>query len=417
MLQLWFFLNTFWAFSVEIGVHKIGLSIILLSLIAVFWLLQNTKITDFTIKVAVIGFLGMIYYFLIGYIGLCTDKFEKSYLTSPLLLFLVLVGLEVGWRASDDDWLKLQRTVKWILLTAFIGFAVEMIVPSWFPNQAGYRSEGNYSGWFSEPSHVAVSLFPSLVVLLLSGNKVNQRYGVLAMLVLLLLSHASTLIMLCMVWVGYLTIVKSHSSKIVLVSSSVLMVFMLVYVGFMFFAQDAFEVFFAPFIERFEGVVGGVYETTNISSLVYIQGWQDAWANFQRTNGLGLGFNMMGCNPLPDTLSRFVLNQTELNSEDGSFMASKLISELGVIGISLLVIVLLWWIKLETRSRAIVNHNLHIAILNTQAALIFIGFVTLFLRGGGYFNAAFLLPLVAMSASVKRYKISTNFLNQRDSKI
>jgi hypothetical protein len=96
-----------------------------------------------------------------------------------------------------------------------------------------------------------------------------------------------------------------------------------------------YDRFVGPTLERVAGVTRSS-EIDNISSLVYLQGWQDAWSNLQRTNGLGLGFSMMGCTPLPDVSARSALAnlfELELNAEDGSILFGKIVSEAGVLGI------------------------------------------------------------------------------------
>ncbi len=406
MLSLWFFVNTLlWSINIEIGGLKLGLNVVILSIFGVIWFGKrwigaNQFISRYSVKVL----SGFTFFILISWMvantGICTDKLHKFIFTAPLFLALVFLGLEIGWRANEEDWLKLQNIAGWILLAAFAGFVVEFLLPGWFPNGAKYRVNGAYSGIFNEPSHVAFSLFPSIIILLLADNKGLRRLGVLALLSLVLFSRSSTLLVLIMVWILYRVIARR---QIVKGAMAVMGVGLLV----MLLSAVDYSTFVEPTLNRINGIIAGHGSTDNVSSLVYLQGWEDARANLLRTYGMGLGFNMMGCSPLPDVPAREVLLSGAglyLNSEDGSFLFSKLVSETGLIGVATLVAVAGWFIRIESAIHRSRLDSSSYAI-RVQAALIFLFLIATFLRGGSYFNAGMLLWLVAASASVKWYKI------------
>lgn len=392
MLQFWFFANTLlWPVGVEAGGFMLGLNVVAIVLVGVFFLLKK-RLSGFSRSVIAVVFLYTLFSAIAIYIGPCTDKFVKSLITTPVFFFVILIGLEIGWKSSVEDWLKLQKNCSWLLLVAYVGFVAEFL--GLLAGKGRYES---YSGIYFEPSHVAFSLFPSIAILLLAQSKKLRRIGMLALLGLLLFSRSSTLFMFTIAWIFYQAFLQRKLTKGVMIWAGVLSVSLLV-VG------EISSSILAPFIERVQGVVGGTDATENISSLVYLQGWQDVWANLVRTKGLGLGFNMMGCTPLPDVLARDILAtmfKTELNSEDGSFIFSKLVSETGVFGI-LLILMIVWWfvrlIKVIRKSQLDANND----VIMIQAGLIFLFLFTIFLRGGGYFNAAMLLWVVAVSATVKR---------------
>jgi hypothetical protein len=165
-------------------------------------------------------------------------------------------------------------------------------------------------------------------------------------------------------------------------------------------AVTNYEAFLAPTAERIMGIAASD-DTTNVSSLVYVQGWQDTWTNLSRTHGLGLGFNMMGCSPLPDVSARVLLSlrgMGQLNAEDASFQFGKIVSETGIVGIGFYIAVIWWWIRLEKRIRMAGSNEGSSA---TQAALIFCFVASSFIRGGSYFSAGILLWLVAVSGASK----------------
>ena len=402
MLQLWFIANTIlWPFNIEISGLRLGLNVILLTLVGAVWIGKrwinnDISVAKYSVKVLVGLFIFLTFSYLVAINGTCTDKFQKFILTAPVLFFLIFVGLEVGWRATDNDWLKLQKAAPWILLVAFAGFIVEMLYPAGFPYQAGYRYQGKLSGLFSEPSAVAFSLFPSIAVLLVAESKKLRRTGMLALFFLLILSRSSTLIALAVCWFLYYQLLHGSIGRSVryVIGVTIVLVFL---------AMTNYESVLAPTVDRLAGVLSGHDETDNISSLVYLQGWQDAWSNFQRTNGLGLGFNMMGCNPLPVSVARDILDKSfriELNSEDGSVIFGKLVSEAGVIGVIFFISITWWWIRLENeihRRRGVASTF----VVRIQTALIFSFVASSLVRSSGYFSGGLLLMVVAIVAGVK----------------
>lgn len=83
-------------------------------------------------------------------------------------------------------------------------------------------------------------------------------------------------------------------------------------------------------------------EINNLSLLVFLSGWERAYLNFIETNGFGLGFNMLGHYGEQGVAMDKVFDSSGsyLNLYDGGSLAPKMISELGLIGVLLLVLYL-----------------------------------------------------------------------------
>jgi hypothetical protein len=327
-------------------------------------------------------------------------------ITGPILMFLILIGLEVGRRAENSDWIKLQRAAVWSLLVAFSSFLVELAVPSRFSPQEGYRSKGEYSGFFSEPSVVAFSLFPCIAILLVAESRKTRRSGMLALLGLLVFSKSSTLLALIVAWILYRLFIHGRLLQAGLLALGFTA---LIALG----SAINYDMLVAPTADRIVGIFAS-NDTDNISSLVYVQAWQDGWANIVRTHGLGLGFNMMGCHPLPDVPARAVLalhGLEEANAQDGSIIFGKVVSEAGVFGIVFYVMVIWWWVRLEKRIQIAKNDAGRFAA-STQAALIFCFVATSFTRSVGYFTGGLLLWIVAVSGASKWWNNSALELKQ-----
>jgi len=283
---------------------------------------------------------------------------------------------------------------------AFSAFIVEKLIPAWFPAQAGYRAEGKLSGLFSEPSHVAFSLFPCIAVLLAAEDKRMRQKGMLALMGLVVFSRSSTLIALIAAWAIYRLLVRrKHYRQTALFALGIAS---LIAVG----AAIDFDRFVTPTVERVVGIASPS-ETENISSLVYVQGWQDAWFNLQRTHGMGLGVNMMGCGTLPDVSARsaLALAGVELNTEDGSFLFSKVVSETGAGGIAFYVVAIWWWLQLEKKLRHLREDAARFAI-EMQVVLIFCFVASSFIRSANYFDGGLLLWVAAVSGASRWKNLS-----------
>jgi len=401
MLQLWFVSNmVLWPFSIKIGGITLSLNIIVLMLSGAVWLGKRGRITLCSAKVLLAFLAYVIFSSILALTGPCNDHLQKLILTIPILVFFILIGLEVGRRASGSDWSDLQKTAQVVLLVAFSAFIVEKLIPAWFPAQAGYRAEGKLSGLFSEPSHVAFSLFPCIAVLLAAEDKRMRQKGMLALMGLVVFSRSSTLIALIAAWAIYRLLVRrKHYRQTALFALGIAS---LIAVG----AAIDFDRFVTPTVERVVGIASPS-ETENISSLVYVQGWQDAWFNLQRTHGMGLGVNMMGCGTLPDVSARsaLALAGVELNTEDGSFLFSKVVSETGAGGIAFYVVAIWWWLQLEKKLRHLREDGARFAI-EMQVVLIFCFVASSFIRSANYFDGGLLLWVAAVSGASRWKNLS-----------
>lgn len=394
LLRVWLFANTvLWPVSINIGSIHLGLNILIIGLIFFTWILSKKQINKFSLYFTVIIGALFILSAVVAYIGPCNDKYDKLLTSIPVLLVLIFFGIMLGRNSCACDWERLDIAAIFALVFAFCGFVVEIKYPSLFPDQEKYRDFLSFSGIFSEPSAVAFSLFPAIAVLLNSQSSYSKKIGIFSLLGLLFISRSSTLIGLIIAWVVYRLIFYRNRSLIIYI-------YLLTLFGVCFIFVD-FDGYLAPFFERVTGIFSED-NTTNLSSMVYLQGVQDSYLNLLRTNGLGLGVNMMGCNPLPDAPMRDLITAgmgLNLNSEDGSFLASKIISEIGVFGVILYLCAIMIWLNLERFKKAAVSNDISDA-LRIQNALIFLFLASSFIRSTGYFSGSFLLFVVALSASL-----------------
>jgi hypothetical protein len=186
-------------------------------------------------------------------------------------------------------------------------------------------------------------------------------------------------------------------------------------IGIFFVASSIFysvdpNFIYIPTANRLMGIFSSIDKSTNLSSLVYIQGIQDAWINLYRNYGLGLGLNMMGCSPLPNSSAREVLenlNLIGLNAEDGSFLGAKIVSEFGVLGILFLAYLFYIFLKLLKKykfSTEFLTKQMYLI----QATLIYIIIFIFFTRTTGYFGGPFFILIAILGSSYSNFKLKSN---------
>lgn len=76
-------------------------------------------------------------------------------------------------------------------------------------------------------------------------------------------------------------------------------------------------------------------QNENLSTLVWLQGWEEAYLNFKESYGLGVGFQQFGVSdPKGDAANTILMLTTNyMNRYDGSTFSTKLIGEFGILGI------------------------------------------------------------------------------------
>lgn len=134
-------------------------------------------------------------------------------------------------------------------------------------------------------------------------------------------------------------------------------------------------------------------ENQNVSTLVFLQGWQLIGESLANSKGWGLGFQQLGLHGTDVSAAAliFSVQNTEQNLRDGGFNASKLISEFGVIGLALTILfVRLAWISFRKLRLSIDKCQMPCNALFAHCVVVAY-VVECFLRGAGYFTSSGLL--------------------------
>lgn len=161
-------------------------------------------------------------------------------------------------------------------------------------------------------------------------------------------------------------------------------------------------------------------ETNNITTLVYLHGWQLAQKNLVETKGMGLGFQSLGLpnthlTPLTDLL--YEISGKQKNIYDGGFLAAKVIAEFGFVGVLLSLFYFIFILRFVFHA----NKTWRIIRRTTKSSarqffkkelllsgIVFAFFIEFFFRGYGYFSPGLFIVAAALFAKavmVKRIKL------------
>ena len=157
------------------------------------------------------------------------------------------------------------------------------------------------------------------------------------------------------------------------------------------FADSLFLLDFTYFTDRLN-----LKGTQNLSSLVYLQGWNRALLSLRQTVGLGIGFQNLENVPFGyfGNLLKDIIGQNK-NFKDGGFVAAKLIGEFGILGVAAVYLYLALFFKavfeaIDYLSKA--KHKAQDNDLRFIANILIVFFsVELLIRGIGYFSLGIIL--------------------------
>jgi hypothetical protein len=233
--------------------------------------------------------------------------------------------------------------------------------------------------FYYEYSHVALYIMPIIMYRLLCNYK--DKIAWLSILTISIFSFSTTFIigLLCSLFF----IIKIYKLKIF----PLLLILPLIIFGYLYY-DHVFDRLLGLFhtSDSFE---------TNLSSLVWLNGFSMANTYAINTNGLGIGFNQMGCNNtgnigIYSALIASGNNGIVLNFEDGSFAFSKIVSELGFLGYFLTGA--LTFYSLNVFYRAFKEKELKkINFLILAGAISTL--ICLYVRSAGYYQLHFIIAL------------------------
>jgi hypothetical protein len=141
-------------------------------------------------------------------------------------------------------------------------------------------------------------------------------------------------------------------------------------------------------------------DNTNLSSLVYVSGWERAYLSLKDTFGLGLGFQQFGVIGQQGQAMEVLdgLGATDLNRLNGGAIAPKFIGEFGIVAVVMLFVYTFYFVKYFKWLRSICLGKVSCPD-NKKYFFIscFLMFsLDLFVRGSGYFAAEGFMLLASL---------------------
>jgi len=139
-------------------------------------------------------------------------------------------------------------------------------------------------------------------------------------------------------------------------------------------------------------------DSQNLSTLVYLQGWELIDEALRGTSGWGQGFQQLGLLGTDSPISAviYALIGNDSNLRDGGFLGAKLVGELGALGMALIAVLLVAIARSALALRRVARHPTGQDPALVFAHAVYIGlFVELALRSTGYFTGSMLLLVMA----------------------
>ncbi|HUE91178.1 hypothetical protein [Pseudomonas sp.] len=311
--------------------------------------------------------------------GYFSTLFAKPLLTAVAILLPILACVLLSRRMASLSYESVENTFVLIfLLVLFLGW-IEIVYGVKVYN---YSSLKKPVFPFSEESHYALTIGPLACIAAINKKFLFKVFVLLSVFAQAAFFPNLTLLVFCLV----LFFVFWGSRHIFLICAMA--------GGGIVAASFVFTVYSdSPTVEYFSSRLNISTESTNLTTLVFLQGWDEAWRSLVNTNGLGLGFQMLGTNPPGDIAERiFMLYGTDFNRADGGFLASKVIAELGVIGLVITFFFIGFLLNYVFKAKTLFGCSEHRYIL-FLSTFIFAYLVEFFLRGYGYFSPGLMLTL------------------------
>jgi hypothetical protein len=224
---------------------------------------------------------------------------------------------------------------------------------------------------FNEPSHYALSLGPFIFTLMFLNTRLIFKITPVVINFFISLGIQNLTLMI-IVLICILTLITRHKKSIIFFIALLPLLFFINYNSFESYINYVYErIDFSP-------------DSTNTSALVYMQGYHLILEVLEKTNGIGLGFNLLG-DFIPNndySNSLHSLNGSYTNINDGGILISKLVCELGWIGILSFIYYIFIIIRNFNKVRSF-NLTPYQA---TATGFILSGLIDLFIRTTGYFT-------------------------------
>ena len=294
-----------------------------------------------------------------------SDRLFASLALLMLSLLSASAFARVVWLTSDtglDSVIRASFSILWLILL--------LRVSGLQPNTAGYEKS---TFPFTETSHFALAFCPVLMYVTVTAKGANQ-------LIWLAISFMTAVLLKSMALLAGSFLIAACVGRLMVIGLPILAIL---------------AVALPLELQYFSARLDFSDSTSNISVLVYLQGWQQLLESLRATSLWGLGFQQMGEYywQLPETdLISAMSGGVALNLSDGSFVMSKLGSEFGVFGLIAVAAYVIFAVRCIAHLKAGLG-----GVATKFSQCIVVSFaVDVFFRGTGYFTQSTHLFLVAL---------------------
>lgn len=299
--------------------------------------------------------------------------FFRSFQSLVIISLMFVGSYLISYNLFSDDEINIYRSLRLTFATfLFVG-----AMGIWGIRPMEYFGAPNPVFPFTEPSHYALTFTPLLLAYCVTAKPITR-------VVALTLSFA----------IAYLLKSLSLIVGSILISLICLPPALIVIAG----ASTIYAIKYLD-LSYFTDRLDLSYQSENLSTLVYIQGWELAQDALQRTHGWGLGFQQLGFGPIYSPTADKILSilRTDTNLKDGGFTVAKLLAEFGVFGFVLICYFTYVAVKQAAYLNKIIRGYTPISTGYTVASAIVVGFsVEMFVRGIGYFSGSGILAIAAL---------------------
>jgi len=311
---------------------------------------------------------------------ICTIFFQND-LIRLLLSFVFLIFLSYCAFSFQKYYTVKIFYIKFTLLILIFIFILSRIFIKYIQSKSVI--------FFSEPSHFALVFIPFLFVLLVISK--NSVKFFLMLISFVIAAYIENLTFMCGLALCLLLIIPFRTLFYV-VPSFILAILTIRY-SQIYYGYEGLSYYF----DRLPLSV----DSFNLSSMVYLVGWDRAIADVIASFGFGIGFQQFGIAGPESMLSELVIKRFHLpgplNLLDGGSLGAKFVGEFGIFGVLLLFCYLFYFIKF-IKILNISNYSTH--RLSIQSVFFMSWFITfsidIFVRGTGYFNPPFLIFLASI---------------------
>jgi hypothetical protein len=282
----------------------------------------------------------------------------RNFFTSVALLFLL--GFIVPF--LYHNFAKIRETIFNLYIKAVTYFLIFIGYVSWIFQKIGLLS-GKSLLIFPEPSHYGIVIIPLILYL----TRLYNSYWFVANLYLLSILLLNVTMLVGSIIISFLHIKIKNFFPLFIVLT--LIVFNL--------PEDNLLYFYDRLKLNTESNIA------NLSTLVYLSGWERAYLTLTEYSILGVGFNLLGFIG-PQGYYQWILENLgygALNLHDGGTLGAKLISELGYIGLLLIILYIYFLIKIISNFKNIKSTR-NLFFMSYYISLS----VEMFIRGVGYFS-------------------------------